>query len=89
MEFGMLNGDGLTGLGDVEHVQDHLFVPSVLATMDGADHFDDGFAFVEGAFVAVSANDGQIALLYDSVVDYIVVMPASLGSNGEHQPVDH
>ena len=85
----MLDGDRLTGFGDVEHVQDHLFVASVLATMDGAHHFDDGFALMEGAFVAVSANDGQIALLYDSVVDYIVVMPASLGSNGEHQPADH
>ncbi len=25
----MLNGDGLTGFGDVEHVQYHLFVSSV------------------------------------------------------------
>ena len=85
----MLYGDGLTGGGDIEHVQDHLFVPSVLATMDGADHFDDGFAFVEGAFVAVSANDGQIALFHDAVVDYVVVMPAGHCANGEHQPVNY
>lgn len=87
MEFGMLYGDGLTGGGDIEHVQDHLFVATVFAAMDGAHHFDDGFALMEGAFVAVSANDGQIALLYDSVVDYVVVMPAGFGSHGKHQPV--
>ena len=83
----MLDGDCLTWFGDVEHVQDHLFVPSVLATMDGADHFDDSLTFVEGAFVAVSANDCQIALLNDAVVDYVVVMPAGHGSHGEDQPV--
>ncbi len=85
----MLLGDDLTGLGNVEHVQYDLFVPSVLATMDGADHFDDSLTFVEGAFVAVIANDGQIALLNDAVIDDVVVMPAGHCANGEHQPVHH
>ena len=85
----MLLGDDLTGLGNVEHVQYDLFVPSVLAAMDGADHFDDSLTFVEGAFVAVSANDGQIALLNDAVIDDVVVMPACHCAHREHQPIDH
>ena len=85
----MLNGNGLTGFGNVEHVQDDLFVASVLATMDGAHHFNDSFALMEGALVAVLANDRQIALFHDAVVDYVVVMPAGHYSNGEHQSVYH
>ena len=85
----MLDGDRLTGLGNVEHVKDHLFVSSVFAAMDGVHHFNDCLAFVEGALVAVFANDRQIALFNDAVVDYVVVMPAGHCANGEHQPADH
>ena len=70
----MLNGDGLTGFGDVEHVQYHLFVSSVLATVDSAHHFNDGFALMERAFVAVFANNRQFALFHDAVIYHVVVI---------------
>ena len=83
----MLDGDGLSGRGDVEHVEDDGFVASVLTAVDSADNLYDGLAFMEGSFCTVLANNGQFALLHDAVVDDIVVVPTCFGSYRKHHSV--
>ena len=49
----MLYGNRNTLLRYVEHVEDHGLVASVLAVVDGADHFDDRLAGLDGLLLAV------------------------------------
>ena len=79
----MLDGEFLSGFGEVEHIEDDGFGTTVLAAMDRADYLDQGFALMEGTFVAILADDGQFALLYDAVVDSRMVVPGGNGSQGK------
>ena len=79
----MLDGENLTGFGEVEHIEDDGLGAAVLAPMDRAYYFYQSLALMERTFVAVSADDGQITLLYDAVVDGRMVMPACNGSYGK------
>ena len=85
----MLNSDGLSRCGDVEHVEDDGLVASVLATVDSADNLYDGLTFTEGVFGSVLADNGQFALLHNAVVDDIVVVPTCFGSYRKHHSVYH
>ena len=88
MDFGVLNGDCLAGGGEVEHVEDDGRLASVLAAMNGADHLDQSFSLTESAFFSVDADDGEVTLFNDAVVDDSMVMPARFGSGGESQAAD-
>ena len=79
----MLDGEDLAWEGEVEHVENNGFGTTVLATMDRVDDFDQRLAFMESTLITVLADDGQVALLDDTVVDGCVVMPACDGSNGK------
>ena len=81
----MLDGYFCSGRGKVEHIENDGFGASVLASMDSANHFNQSFAFMEGFFCSILANDGQIALLNDAVIDYGMMMPTGLGANREVQ----
>lgn len=87
-QFGVGDGYFCVGGGEVEHVEDDGFGTSVLAAVDRADDFDQGFAFVEGFLGAILADDGQVALLHDAVVDDRVVVPAGFGTDGKVQTND-
>ena len=79
----MLDGDFFPRLGEIEHVEDYGHSATVFATVDSADHFDQGFALMKRALRAVRADDGQFALLHEAVVNDRVMMPAGDGPNGE------
>ena len=53
----MLDGYFGSGRGEVEHVENDRFGTSVLTSMDRADHFDQGFAFMERFLCSILAND--------------------------------
>lgn len=76
----MLDSEYLPWFSEVEHIEDDGFGAAVLATVDRTDYLDQRFAFMERAFVAVLADDGQIALLHDAVVNGSMVMPTGNGS---------
>ena len=78
----MLDGNFLTGRGEIEHVEDDGLAAAVLAAMDSANDLDQGFTFVEGFLRAILADDGQLALLYNAIVDDGMMMPAGLGADG-------
>ena len=84
----MLDGYFGSGRGKVEHIENDGFGASVLASMDSANHFNQSFAFMEGFFCSILANDGQIALLNDAVIDYGMMMPAGYGTDGKVQTKD-
>ena len=81
----MLDGNFLTGRGEIEHVEDDGLAAAVLAAMDSANDLNQGFTFVEGFLRAILADDGQLALLHDAVVDDSMMMPAGLGADGKVQ----
>ena len=70
----------MSGFGEVKHIEDDRFGTAVLASMDSAHYFDQRLAFMERTFVAVLADDGQFALLYDAVVHGGMMMSAGHGS---------
>ena len=72
----MLHRKWHTFLRKIEHVENDGLRAAVFAMVDGAYHLDDGFAFVNGFFVAVEADDGEIALYQYAVVHHRMVMPA-------------
>ena len=77
----LLDGYFCSGRGEVEHIENDGFRTSVLASMDSADHFNQRFAFMEGFFCSILANDGQVTLLNDAVIDYCMMMPTRFGAN--------
>ena len=79
----MLDGECLARFGEVEHIKDDGFGASILATMDRAYYLDQGLAFVERALLAVLADDRQVTLLDDAIVDSRMVMPAGHGADGK------
>ena len=84
----MLDGYFCSGRGEVEHIENDWFGTSVLAPMDSADHFNQRFAFMEGFFCSILANDSQVTLLNDAVIDYCMMMPTCFGAYGKIQS-DH
>ena len=81
----MLDGYLCSGFREVEHIENDGFGTSVLASMDSADHFDYSIAFVESFLCSILANDGQFALLNDTVIDYCMMMPPCFGAYREVQ----
>ena len=82
----MLDSYLLSGFGVVEHNQHDGFIAAVLSAMHRADHLDECLTFTEGAFCTVLADDSQVALLYYTVINHRMVMPACFGTYGKIQP---
>lgn len=74
-----------SGGRDVEHIEDNGLRATILATMDGADYFDQRFTLVEGALRTILTDNCQVALLNDAVVDDVMMMPAGLSSDRKIQ----
>lgn len=81
----MLDSYLLSGFGVVEHNQHDGFVAAVLSAMHRADHLDECLTFAESAFCTVLADDSQVALLNNAVIDHRMVVPAGLGTYGKIQ----
>ena len=82
----MLDGYLLSGFGVVEHHQHDGFVTAVLSAMNRTDHLDECLTFAESAFCTVLADDSQVALLYYTIINHRMVVPARLGTYGKIQP---
>lgn len=85
LQLRVLDGYFLSGRGVVEHNQHDGFIASVLAAMNRADHLDQRLTFAEGALCPIPADDSQVALPDDAVINHIVVVPACFGPHGEVQ----
>ena len=72
----MLHRQRQSFVREVEHIKYDGLSAAVFTVVDGANHFDDGFAFVHGLLLAVEADDGEIALHQYAVVHHWMMMPA-------------
>ena len=82
----MLDGEDLTGFGEVEHVEDDGLGASVLASMDRADDLYQRFALMERALIAVLADDGQVSLLHMVMRIMLVDRPDAVGNKVRVHP---
>ena len=89
VQFRMSDGYLFARSGEIEHIENDRLSASVLAAMYGADDFNQRLAFTECLLFAVLTDDGQFALLYDTVVEHRVVMPFGLGAYGEVQAFNY
>ena len=76
--LGMLHRQWKSFLREIEHVEDNGLRATVLAVVDSIHHLHDDFALIYSLFLAVEADNGQLALYQYAVVHHGVVMPAQL-----------
>ena len=60
----MLHGQGQVFLREVEHVEDHVFLASVLSVVDRVHHFHDGLALMYDLLFAVHKLEHELSGLF-------------------------